>query len=279
MIENPKMIGSGVIDCRPQVGPCPIACNQCFFNRPGAFYCDINQPQIPDIDAVGDQLVRMNSGGDSNIQRELVISTAQKYKRFFFNTSIPRFDFPGPVVFTANAKEEESAWDPTRYYPREPEGKRCIPDDQIPFLHHLMFVRLRVSPTNLDWIEQAIHNWRNTAPIVLTFMAYYDQFPPGTCKAIRMVSEGDSSPCRWTTSKGPSKSIVAYTWKVRHINSYYCPTKEFMQHVMRWAKKIGGRQVTMCGTPDSYYCRDCRNCETHYIQTAKHLKESGVIQV
>ena len=44
----------------------------------------------------------MNCGNDSNNQRELVIETAQRYKRFFFNTPIPRFDFPGPVVLTAN---------------------------------------------------------------------------------------------------------------------------------------------------------------------------------
>jgi len=274
LVRNPKMEGTEFWDCRPQIGRCPINCNECFYNREGAFYSDPNVPYIPSPSQVGNGLVRFNCGHDSNIQRDLVIETAQKYKNFFFNTSLPRFDFPGPVVFTANAKEEEPAWEPTRYYPTVPPDKKCISDGQIPFLDNLMFVRLRVSPTNLNLIERAIYDWRNTAPVVLTFMAYYDQIPPGTY-TINQEMGLDGQKCLWTTPKGFPRKIVAYEWKVRHINSYFCPTKEFMQYVMRWAKKIGGRQVTMCSDFDSYYCRDCMNCETYYVQTMKHLKERG----
>ena len=67
----------------------------------------IDRPHVPTPEEVGDGIVRMNCGNDSNNQRDLVIETAKRYQRYFFNTSIPRFDFPGPVVLTANPKEEQ----------------------------------------------------------------------------------------------------------------------------------------------------------------------------
>jgi len=88
IVQNPKMEGSNIWDCRPQVGKCPNDCNQCFYNREGAFYCDINEPYIPDPEQVGDGIVRFNSGHDSNLQRDLVIEVSKRYKKCFFNTSI-----------------------------------------------------------------------------------------------------------------------------------------------------------------------------------------------
>lgn len=271
-IRNPKMAGTDFWDCRPQIGKCPIGCNQCFYNRDGAFYSDPNVPYIPDPDQVGDGLVRLNCGHDSNLQRENVIHFAQKYKRYFFNTSIPKFNFPGPVVFTANAREEEPAW-----APRNCIGGcrvRCISPDQEQYLDRLMFVRLRVSPTNLNLVEDAVTEWTiQSVPVVLTFMAYYDQTPPGTTK----VNDTEciwSIPERVSQETGPvMKTIAAYTWKVRHINSYFCPTKEFMLYVLHRMKEMGGKLVTMCSTVDSSYCRDCMNCHTYYVQTMKHLAE------
>ena len=105
--RNPKQEGTPFFDCIPQIGPCPIGCNQCFYNRPGAYYVPIDQPHIPTPEEVGDGIVRMNCGNDSNNQRDRVVETAKQYQRYFFNTSIPRFDFPGPVVLTANPKEEQ----------------------------------------------------------------------------------------------------------------------------------------------------------------------------
>ncbi len=32
------------------------------------------------------------------------------------------------------------------------------------------------------------------------------------------------------------------------------------------------RLVSMCSSINSAYCRDCRNCETHYLQTMKRLR-------
>lgn len=165
-----------------------------------------------------------NCGNDSNNQRALVIETAKRYKNFFFNTSICRFDFPGPVVLTANPHEEKSA-----------HLVNMIPDN-------LMFVRLRTSATNLLHIDDAVTYYTlRGVPVVITFMSYYTNDPG-----------------------------VFYEWKVRHTNSYWCPTKEFMQSVMKRYHK--NRLVSMCGSVDESYCKACRNCETYYIQTAKRLK-------
>lgn len=246
--RNPKQEGTNLWDCVPQTGPCPMNCHQCFYNRLGAFYVPIDKPHIPSPKEVGNGIVRMNCGHDSNIQREKVIETAQKYKNYFFNTSIPNLDFPGPVVFTANPKEEDSYIRPV----------------EIP-LDNLMFIRLRVSPTNLDIIEEAVSDWTTqNIPVVLTLMAYYDQLPPGA-------------------EKGKEFNPVVYhrnlidtpthEWKQRHINSYWCPTVEYKKYIVRRMKAIGNTMVTLCGTYNSNWCRDCHNCESYYWQTKKHLEE------
>jgi len=259
MKRNPKQEGSNLFDCRPQVGPCPNNCNQCFYNRPNAFYNDINQPSIPSPEEVGDGIVRMNCGHDSNIERDLVIETAKQYKHFFFNTSIPKLDFPGPVVLTANPKEEEHVI--------TPQWLSCNGQD----LSNIMFVRLRVSSTNLDKVYHAVERWITwyRIPVVLTFMAYYDEAPPGTFE----INDPDY-PMSYKLEDDSEFPYVAYTWQKRHINSYYCATEEFMQYVTKKMKQTGGRLVTRCGTSKSRFCKDCRNCETYYYQTMKHLSEN-----
>lgn len=230
MIRNPKQIGTNLFDCRPQTGLCPMNCNQCFYNRPGAFYVDINKPNIPTPAEVGDGIVRMNCGHDSNYQRDLVIETAKQYKEVFFNTCVLRFDFPGPVVWTANPQEE----------------KPCLLPAISMMANRLMFIRLRVSSNNLAYIKEAVDWFTLTyqIPIVLTFMAYYEE--------------------------GAVPNKTDYEWKVRHINSYWCPTRQFKARVMQIFRD--NRLVTMCGTLDSNWCRDCRNCETYYWQANKRMK-------
>jgi len=243
MLRNPKQEGTCLFDCKPQVGLCPIGCNQCFHNRPGAFYVSIDESQIPTPEEVGDGIVRMNCGNDSNNQRDLVIETAKQYQRYFFNTSIAKFDFPGPVVLTANPKEE----DHNHYH--------------YPLWHgdfgwyaparNLMFVRLRVSPTNLELVAKAAAAWTQAqVPVVLTFMAYYTHEPEIPANV---------------TVEGP-----CYEWKVRHINSYWCPTPAFIRYVLN--QHASNRLVSYCGSLEGSYCRLCRNCETHYIQTCKRLR-------
>lgn len=225
--RNPKYEGSNIFECRPQLGKCPLNCNQCFYNRPNAYYADIDKLCMPTIEEVGDGIVRVNGGHDSNIEREKVIKETAIYKRRFFNTALPKFDFPAPVVFTANREEEKPAY--------------------LSAASNLMYVRLRVSTTNLGLVDDAVKYYVvHRIPIVLTFMAYYDCEP---------------------------SDKRAYIWKKRHINSYWCATREFMADILQREKEIGGRLVTMCGTLDSNWCRDCRNCETYYWQTMKHLQE------
>jgi len=242
--RNPKQEGTCLFDCKPQTGQCPIGCAECFYNRPGAFYSDIQQPIMPSLDEVGEGIVRINSGHDSNIGRDEVIRATARYPKRFFNTSIPRFDFPGPVVLTANPKEEQ-------------EGRYAMPnwhgDDWYSPAANLMFVRLRTSATNLDLVDKAVAAWTAAkVPVVITYMAYYTSEPQVPADVLRAVS----GPC--------------YEWRVRHINSYWCPTKHFMRWVM--ARYQSNRLVSMCGSIDASYCRVCRNCESYYLQTVKRLR-------
>jgi len=240
--RNPKQEGSNLFDCKPQTGPCPIGCNQCFHNREGAFYVDIHKPHMPDPEEVGDGIVRVNCGHDSNIGRDEVIAATARYPRRFFNTSIPRYDFPAPVVLTANPGEEASFTTPLSH------GK----DWRSP-AENLMFVRLRTSATNLCLVNQAVAAWTAAqVPVVLTFMAYYDAEPGVPPRILEVVG----GPC--------------YEWRVRHINSYWCPTPAFIRWVMGLFKD--NRLVSSCGSLDGPYCRLCRNCETYYLQTVKRMK-------
>ena len=189
------------------------------------------------MEEVGDGIVRVNCGNDSNNQREHVIASTAQYPRRFFNTSIPQFDFPGPVVLTANPREERRGVDPYEINPPA----------------NLMFVRLRASSTNLHLIREQIANWSDwLVPVVLTFMAYYDAEPLVPAEVLAAVG----GPC--------------YEWRVRHINSYYCPTPAFIRWVVDAYR--GNRLVSYCGSLEGSYCRLCRNCETYYLQTIKRLK-------
>ena len=116
-----------------------------------------------------------------------------------------------------------------------------------------MFVRLRVSSTNFDWVRDGV-DWYTSyqVPVVLTFMAYYDAEPQVPADVLQAVG----GPC--------------YEWRVRHINSYWCPTPAFIRWVM---DQYGdNRLVSYCGSLEGSYCRLCRNCETYYVQTIKRMK-------
>jgi hypothetical protein len=236
MIRNPKQVGTNLFDCIPQSGKCPRDCSQCFFNREG-FYTET--PSVPTPEEVGDGIVRMNCGHDSNLERELVIETAAQYKHAFFNTSIPTFDFPGPVVFTANPREEE-------------------PAQLVKPPRNLMFVRLRVSGTNLKHIDRAVHYTVWQVPVVLTFMSYYDQEPAVDVVEVNLFGR-----------LGSLQASECYVWKTRHINAYHCPTVEFMRVVLR--RYADNRLVSMCGSLANPYCANCMNCDAYYWQTKKRM--------
>lgn len=245
MVErNPKLAGSNIHDCRPQTGTCPIGCNQCFYNRPNAFYCDIHKPNIPDPDKVGNGIVRMNCGHDSNLQREIVIETAKQYENFFFNTSIDKYDFPGPVVLTVNKNEEEFL-------------TAIRPPSIIP--PNLMFVRIRTSASNIYKARSLMADWTlRRVPVVITFMAYYDDVVYEDVLAHLHSSLYGIDAC-------------LYEYRTRHINKYWCPTKEMKMRTMKALDIEHNRLLTMCGTFDSDYCKDCRNCESYYWTTRRRL--------
>ena len=163
----------------------------------------IDQPHFPTPEEVGDGIVRINCGNDSNNQREHVIAATAQYPPSFFNTSDPRFDFPGPVVLTANPKEEKSRLGHAELAVRQLDSPAA----------NLMFVRLRVvqhqsaigGPGRSRWtayqVPWCLPSWPTT------------MHEPQVPADLRL--------------RGP-----CYEWRVRHINSYWCPTPAFIRWVM-----------------------------------------------
>jgi len=229
MKRNPKQEGTNLFDCIPQTGPCPNNCNQCFYNH--GFYLPISRTHFPTN--VGDGIVRVNSGHDSNFARAHVIKSTEQYPRRFFNTAIPSFDFPDPVVFTANSKEEKQAWLP---------NQACYGPE---YKYKLMFVRLRVSSTNLYHIIQAAEAWGIAeVPVVLTFMRYRDF---------------------------ANQDPAAYIQKKSINNVYWCPSQRFMELTLEYVRKFNPK-IKMCGTLTSSFCKDCLNCEKYYHEAKKRMK-------
>ena len=178
----------------------------------------------------------MNSGHDSNFNWLYVIESTKLYPRRFFNTSIPEFNFPDPVVFTANPQEEYAV------------PNHCIPEELI---KNLMFVRLRVSSSNLNYVSVAAKKWgERGVPVVLTFMRYFEE--------------------------------EAFAWQVKnqytlrkHIkNSYWCPTEEFMKMALMFVR-LSNPKVEMCGTPTSSRCKDCLRCEKYYYEAKGRMTSAN----
>jgi hypothetical protein len=73
-IENPKFKGSGILACIPQTGKCPNNCTDCFFQSGRSYLEPLEQnlPNMPPIELASTQVVRVNDGHDSNIDREKV---------------------------------------------------------------------------------------------------------------------------------------------------------------------------------------------------------------
>lgn len=236
MKRNPKQAGTNLFDCIPQKGPCPNNCSQCFYNR--NFYLPINCVHFPYLFEVGDGIVRVNSGHDSNIKREWVITSTKCYPKRFFNTSIPNLDFPDPVVFTANRCEE----DPRAYLPCHFVGKNAE------YLERLMFVRLRTSSTNLVVVADTAKHWGEAGiPVLLTFMRYYDE---------NVLEKQNAS---------------SYTQRTHVTNSYWCPTTAFMRYALGYVREFNSK-IEMCGTPNSSLCGNCLRCERYYYSAKRRMR-------
>lgn len=255
-LSNPKQVDSTLIDLVPQIGPCPNGCNQCYYNRPDVYYAGF-EPVIPSQKEAKGKIIRVNCGNDSNNQRDLVIESALKYQHFFFNTSIPRFDFPGPVVYTANPKEEEQA-----------NLLVC------PMPYNLMYVRLRVSASNLFHIRLAVEYYTmRTIPVVLTFMRYYDS---DIYQKMLLNAELVLESYKPFVGMGYDHSESDLYQVRKHIkNSYWCPTSAFMRNVLAWLPYDNTHLVQMCGTPCSSFCKDCNICVGFYYLTLKRMRMRG----
>ena len=147
--QNPKLAGSNIIDCIPQTGKCPNGCEGCFYNE--GFYRPLDEPLLPTVNEVGDRIVRVNSGHDSNLEREKVLAATAQYPHRFYNTNMPMFDFPAPVVFTCNGREPLFVDVPA----------------------NVMAVRVRCNSWGLLEQEQLIlHYSAQGVPVVVTWMRY-----------------------------------------------------------------------------------------------------------
>jgi len=157
--ENPKLAGTILIDAIPQTGLCPNNCLECFYNS--GFFRPLDAPLLPSLKEVGEKIVRVNTGHDSNIQKDLVLKKTKKYKKKFYNTSMPNFDFPGPVVFTCNGRYTNEAL--------------LIADEEK--LDNLMMVRFRSHPGNTNLLLKCVNYYavKNAVPVTITFMRYKDK--------------------------------------------------------------------------------------------------------
>jgi len=216
---NPKLEGSNLVDCVPQTGTCPMGCLECFYNSRD-WYRDRNIPQIPTLDEAKGKVVRVNSGNDSNIDRENVIKVASRYDDFFFNTSVPMFEFPGPIVFTVNGRGDDKSFLVSK--------KEC---------KKFMFVRFRLNLWNLDEADKVVaHYTALGTPVVMTFMRYSDK------KNIQPAH------------------LRSYKWEKHILSEYYMLKKKKVVEVMgRWkenplVKKCGSLESDFCRD-----CGNCYN--------------------
>lgn len=232
--ENPKLKGSNIVDCIPQTGECPHRCPECFYNG-GRFYRTLDEPLLPSVEEVGDRIVRVNCGNDSNNQRELVLRETAKYRHKFYNTSVPKLDFPAPVVLTVNPQHEECVDSRLRI-------SRVTLLDPPP---NLMFVRVRAGLWQKDMVrEVAQHYLPRSVPVVITFMRYYQNY---------------GIPEEWKRR---------YEYRPHITNSYYLPAPE---HLMDFMSDLKGTGVRVCSRPWSSLCIDCGQCEEFFWRTMRRM--------
>lgn len=219
---NTKLVDSGVIDCIPQTGQCPLQCDSnCFYNS-GNFFTDKTTPLLPTLEEVGGNVVRVNSGHDSNVQRDLVIASTRMYPDKFFNTSLPYLDLPGPIVLTVNGKD-------TNY------SALMVTKN----VENLMMVRFRTNTWNLDLLKEVIAYYalKHMIPVTITFMRY---------NALESI---------------PIKEQSFYELSKNVTNMYYTLKPEYKNQIMSahldpFANKLIGR----CGSSTSTLCKDCGRC-------------------
>ena len=235
-LENPKTKGSGIVCAIPQTGTCPVGCADCFFQSGRSYLEPLadNLPNLPKHVDAADRIVRMNDGNDSNVERAQVERAASVYADAFFNTSMPtRLDeYPGPVVLTANPGKHTDA-----------RAHLVMPPP------NLMFVRARVNTWNLENVDRiVVHYTTLEVPVVLTFMAYYDETIP----------DGHTD---------------SYVYRKRTLNSYWVITPAAWDAVV--ARYASNKWVYTCGKDaDTHACSRCGNCLREYYATRERMRVS-----
>ena len=246
MTSNSKLKGSRIVDCRPQVGPCRMKCNQCYYNL---FPLDgFETPRIPDPEETNRKglIVRMNAEHDSGIEKPLVLETARPYNDLFYNTATHDMDFPRPVVVTINHQEySPSLTNPDRRY-----------------LDRVMFARVRLSPGCFERATIAASRWMAAAiPIMITPMAFY------SLVALEEDKERASFDSRLDG--------MEYKFKKRHVHECWQLDQKSLRNLVHLFiyqmcdhSKGSNGCIYLCGTYESLQCEDCNLCE-HFYYAAK----------
>ena len=235
-IENPKTKGSGILTCIPQIGLCPMKCNDCFFQS-GRSYLEPLDDNLPNMPELSDfRVFRINDGNDSNNKQREVIEVCDRYKMKFYNTSIPKYldEFDAPVVLTINPAKKTNTY---------MELVHPIPKN-------LMFIRIRTNMWNLPLVDIAVNYYTSEdIAVILTFMAYYDNLSV------------------------PEQYINSYMFRKRTLNSYYAITTDAWRKVMqRYEDNI---RVYSCGKLEGEKgktsCKYCGNCLREYFATITRM--------
>ena len=234
-MSNAKLAGSNIVDFIPQSGACPLGCPDCYYNlgvSENAEWIKAANHLSPQDTA--NKIVRVNSGHDSNLCRDdtLILASpnsAVAFKHAFFNTSLPRFDFPRPVVFTANP-----GWMKWQFHEPATHWK----------WDNLMFVRFLVPDLTIETrIRLALAAKPYLARdlfIVLTFMRYTER---------------------------PKKNY-GYT-QMNHFTHYWwaatLPSRRcFLNDMLRDEPTFQGRLGVCGGLDGDERCAACGICESTY---------------
>jgi hypothetical protein len=230
-MENAKLKGSNLVDYVPQndvmgVTACPLGCPECYYNFAVRNKTSWAQavgapPLIQDID----KIIRVNSGLDSNLWREMVIERTAGFPHKFYNTSLPLFDLPGPIVLTANpGYRKYQYWTPNSFWDW---GK-------------LMFVRFLVPDLSAEtriMIRREVElYWEHGVFVTLTFMRYREK-PERS----------------WGFAE---EKHFDHTWWAISLNE--------QRRLYEGVKEENGLMGVCGGLVESQKCVDCGICEYQY---------------
>lgn len=232
---NPKTADSGVVCCIPQKTKCKIGCSDCFFNSGRSYLepLEENLPNMPTLEQVGNNIVRVNDGNDSNVDRAHVVESTKIYKKKFYNTSIPKdiSGFDAPVVLTLN-----------------PAGMTDTCFHTLPVIpNNLMAARFRTNMWNQTMLGKVVQQYSNV-PILITLMAYHDQ------------------------NYIPEEHRKFYEYRKRTLNPYWCVTKGGLDNILSPYRNnkhvlMCGNPNTY---PEKSSCKYCCNCKTLYYIAKIH---------